>query len=317
MTHPSKHALPYGAVEPAPSALRGGLTSAAITLALMLPVAFAVADHGWLFATAAFGVSCLAVAALCIALPHGSLFALGVVTGIAVYICLYVVIGRSAFPAILWWADPVAFAMPVLSFAALCVLRRREFPAPGPAELDGVADMAHLSRFGRWLTWCAALGILCLGLPLNRLSPEGQTAALLTAMAVLSAISLRSMRDVVRLLADVAGILANVAARMRFLAAPMVTYTLLFSLLAVAFGCFYRIADGLSQRPLFQKFGQTARLDFSETLHFSIVTLATVGYGDILPIDDGVRLLATIQMIIGQLLLLFGFAEIMREKLKE
>jgi len=44
------------------------------------------------------------------------------------------------------------------------------------------------------------------------------------------------------------------------------------------------------------------------------VTLATVGYGDILPVDDGVRILAAIEMLVGQLLLLFGFSEIMRSR---
>lgn len=42
------------------------------------------------------------------------------------------------------------------------------------------------------------------------------------------------------------------------------------------------------------------------------MTLSTVGYGDILPADDGVRLLAAVQAVMGQLLLLFGFYEIMR-----
>jgi voltage-gated potassium channel Kch len=80
----------------------------------------------------------------------------------------------------------------------------------------------------------------------------------------------------------------------------------------VVFGCFYRIADGLSHHPLFMQLGEPARLDFSDALHFSVVTLATVGYGDIQPADDGIRLLAAIQILVGQLLLLFGFAEIMR-----
>ena len=34
--------------------------------------------------------------------------------------------------------------------------------------------------------------------------------------------------------------------------------------------------------------------------------------GDVTPHDDGIRLLASLQVILGQVLLLFGFAEIMR-----
>jgi hypothetical protein len=103
-----------------------------------------------------------------------------------------------------------------------------------------------------------------------------------------------------------------VTARLAHLAVPIATYISIFALLAVVFGCFYRISDGLSQHPLFMQLGEPARLDFSDALHFSVVTLATVGYGDIQPADDGIRLLAAIQILVGQLLLLFGFAEIMR-----
>ncbi len=54
------------------------------------------------------------------------------------------------------------------------------------------------------------------------------------------------------------------------------------------------------------------RLSFSDALHFSVVTVSSVGYGDIQPVDDGIRVLASIQMLFAQLLLLFGFYEIMR-----
>lgn len=37
-----------------------------------------------------------------------------------------------------------------------------------------------------------------------------------------------------------------------------------------------------------------------------------MGYGDIRPLGDGVRVLASLEVLLGQLLLLFGFAEIMR-----
>ncbi len=81
----------------------------------------------------------------------------------------------------------------------------------------------------------------------------------------------------------------------------------------VAFASFYRIADGLSRTPLFDTpQGPTTRLDFPQALYFSLVTQATVGYGDLTPHDEGVRLLAAAQVVLGQLLLLFGFAELMR-----
>jgi hypothetical protein len=68
----------------------------------------------------------------------------------------------------------------------------------------------------------------------------------------------------------------------------------------------------LSVGPLFIGSDGPVRIDFPGALHFSAATLSTVGYGDIQPLDDGVRLLATVEALAGQLLLLFGFYEIMR-----
>jgi ribosomal protein L39E len=39
-----------------------------------------------------------------------------------------------------------------------------------------------------------------------------------------------------------------------------------------------------------------------------------VGFGDLTPHDDGIRLLTGVQVLAGQILLLFGFAEIMRSR---
>nr|WP_245217100.1 potassium channel family protein [Neoroseomonas nitratireducens] len=85
-------------------------------------------------------------------------------------------------------------------------------------------------------------------------------------------------------------------------------------MLVVVFACFYRIAQGLSLEPLFHGPQGPVPLPFPDALYFSLITQATVGYGDLTPHDDGIRLLASIQVIAGQVLLLFGFAEIMRTR---
>jgi hypothetical protein len=95
---------------------RHGLSGAALTLALTLLVAGGVADQGWGFSAIALGVAALAVGGLHLIFPHGPLFALGVSNGLAVYICLYAVLGRAAFPWALDWARPLGFLLPVASF---------------------------------------------------------------------------------------------------------------------------------------------------------------------------------------------------------
>jgi hypothetical protein len=47
-------------------------------------------------------------------------------------------------------------------------------------------------------------------------------------------------------------------------------------------------------------------LSFSESIYFSINTISTVGYGDIIPYSNFARLLSTLEVFCGIMLLLFG-----------
>jgi hypothetical protein len=291
-------------------ASRQALLATGLTLGFMLLVAMGVADQGWTFAAVAMLIASLALGGLHLIFPHGLLFALGAANGLAIYVSIYVVIGRAAFPEAADGARSVAFLLPVLAFVLACWAQRAELA--GAAAAEGGADLRHLPRFLRWLTPAGLIGIVSLSAPINRAEPEWQTLALLLAMAGIAVIGTVAVGHIVRLLVDISAILRRVGMRLQFLAVPIATYISLFALLSVAFACFYRIADGLSRGEVFILMGSPQRLSFSDALHFSIVTLSTVGYGDIQPADDGIRLLAAIQMIMGQLLLLFGFAEIMR-----
>ena len=292
------------------SARRQALLATGLTLGFMLLVALGVADQGWSFAALALLIASLALGGLHLIFPQGLLFALGAANGLAVYVSLYVVIGRASFPLAADWSRSVAFLLPVLAFVLACWARREALS--GAASAEGGADLRHFPRFTRWLVPTGLIGILSLSAPINRAAPEWQTLALLAAMAGIALIGAIAVAPIVRLLVDISAILRRVGQRLRFLAVPIATYVSLFALLSVGFACFYRIADGLSREAVFILMGEPGRLSFSDALHFSIVTLSTVGYGDIQPADDGIRLLAAIQMILGQLLLLFGFAEIMR-----
>jgi hypothetical protein len=289
------------------------LLGIAVTLGFMGVVAGGVADQGWAFAATALLIAGLAMGGLHLIFPHGLVFALGVANGLAIYVCVFVVLGQAAFPDVAPWSRSVAFLLPVLAFVGACWLRRTELDALAQAE----AHQRPSPDFGRWLAGCAVIGVVALASPINRAGPGVQTLALLAAMGGIAAIAAASVAEVVRLLVDIATILRQVGRSLRHLAVPIATYVSLFAMLAVAFGCCYRIADGLSREPIFMLVGQPSRISFSDAMHFSVVTLSTVGYGDIQPHDDGIRLLAAIQMVMGQLLLLFGFAEIMRGRARD
>ena len=53
-------------------------------------------------------------------------------------------------------------------------------------------------------------------------------------------------------------------------------------------------------------------ITFPESVYFSIITLSTVGYGDVVPYSDLVRIIVASEIVFGVLLILFGFSEILR-----
>ena len=281
------------------------------SLGVMLLVAGGAADRGVLYPLVLLSGSALGLGALLAIFPHGPQFLLGVANGLAMYACLFTVIGRAAFPAAPELTQALGFLLPVAVFVGACWWRRA-----GLARYarDGAADLNHLPRFARWLAVIGVVGVVSLSLPINRLSPPWQGVALLLAMAIIAVLTARVVGDVVRLLVDVAAIFQSVTARLGSLAVPIAAYTSLWALLAVVFGSLYRIADGLSASALFHGPEGPHHVSFADALHFSIVTLCSVGYGDIVPADDGIRVLCGMQMLASQLLLLFGFYEIMQSR---
>ena len=176
-------------------------------------------------------------------------------------------------------------------------------------------DELHLRRIGRVLLLLALVGVASLSLPANRLGPMGQDAAMIGGAAVIGLLTARAVRELVRLLVDMAQLLDALSGRATALVVPIAAYAALFSLISIVFACFFRIADGLSRHALFAGPGGPIRLGFRDALHFSLVTISTVGYGDIWPTDDGARILAAAEVLAGQVLLLFGFYEITRNRL--
>jgi hypothetical protein len=202
--------------------------------------------------------------------------------------------------------------MPVAAFLGMVWARRHHLSEI--AEAQESRNLDHLPHAARWLVFAAGVGLVSFILPVNRLDPVWQSAALVVAMGAIAVNVAWSVRDVVRLLVDVAVIVEELGFRLRRLLVPAVAFLLMYVLLVIGFASVYRISDSLSLVEIFHGQDGPIRLSYSDALHFSIVTQSTVGYGDIRPHDDGIRVLASMQVIGGQLLLLFGFAEIMQSR---
>ena len=290
----------------------GWLRAALATLGFGLLVAGGIADQGSVLPLLVIGIAAVAIGFFYLLFPQGTHFAFGATAGLAVYACLFVVIGRAAVPEAPALAHALAFLLPVLDFHGSVWVRRANLRRA--AEADSPFDHTHLPRMARWLIPVWVVGGFSLSLPINRLAPFDQGLALLAAMGAIAAIVAVSVRPVVLLLSDLTLITEELAGRLRGITVPVIAFLTLYALLVISFACFYRIADGLSRLPLFHGQAGPAWLSFQDALYFSLVTQATVGYGDLTPHDDGIRLLTGVQVLAGQILLLFGFAEIMRNR---
>lgn len=244
--------------------------------------------------------------------PGGSHFGVTVANSLAVYVCLFVFFRDANFEAASRLDASIALALPVVGFLGGCFARRRRVAASIQARRSH--DVVHLPRLDRWIPVLVVVGAVSFAVPKLTLAAETQGLALILSMAVIACAVAYAARDVVVLLLDIALVFESVTARMDRLLMPVMAFLTFYSLLVVVFACLYRIADLTTDTMQFTVLGQPGRLSFADALYFSVITIATVGYGDITPASALVRGLAAIQVVMGLLLLLFGFSEIMRTR---
>lgn len=288
------------------------LRSLGFTVGLSLLTAWGAGSAAKLLPAAVMAAAAVGLGLFYYLFPRGLHFAFGTATGLAIYTTLFVVLGGAQFPDAPDWSRPVAFLLPVVLFLAAVWWRREALHHI--TRREEVPNLDHIVHTARWLFFAVAIGVVCFALPANRLSAGAQAFALLLAMGAIGLMVAHAVQDVMRLLVDIALIMDEIAGRFRHVAVPATAFLMMYSLLVIGFASAFRIADALSIEALFHNSDGPTRLSYADALHFSVATLSTVGYGDIRPQDDGIRVLASLEVVAGQLLLLFGVAEILRSR---
>lgn len=268
------------------------------------------AGEDWKFDVLALAMCGLGFGFFYLAFSGGTHFAVTLANFLAIYACAFFFFRESNFAHARHLPALIALAMPVVAFLAACLLRRRQVSAVIHARRQ--RQLTSLPTLRRWLPGVSAVGLATFALP--RFHPDIGTEGivLIAAMAVVCGFIIYAVRDIVLLLIDISLIFEGVTGRLDRLFLPMTAFLTLYSLLVVVFACLYRLAEMSADTPQFTTITADHYLSFGEALYFSVITLSTVGYGDIVPAGQLVRLLATAEVIIGLLLLLFGFGEIAR-----
>ena len=288
---------------------RTGLAGIGFTALLVLLIAIAAGPEiDAEFVLLQLAVMLGAVAVFLRAFPGSRFFAIAFANGLAVYSCLFLVFTETNFAQIGRLPMRVGFVLPLIAFLAGAMLRRERIRRIVLA--DNVPDPTEVARSFLWLVPVFAVGVVTFILPTLHLSEAAAGFAFLLAMAAIAAIVFLVSADVSRFLIETGLLFEEFFGRIAQMVVPTFAFLTFYSIAVIVFATFYRIVDRLAAAPNFHVGGQARAITFPESLYFSIVTMATVGYGDIVPASDAARALAAIQVVLGVLLLLVGFSEI-------
>jgi voltage-gated potassium channel len=264
----------------------------------------------WSFAVSTLLTCAVGLGFFYLLFPGGLHFGVTVANLLAFYACLFAFFHEADYPDALPIFVDIAFLLPVAGFLGCCFLRRSRIAEI--IDMRRSSPLLHMPRLTRWVPGVALVGLASFALPEFGLDRFGQGMALTIAMAGVGAFVGFAVGDVVLLLMDIAIVFEEVGRRVNRLLMPVMAFLSLYCLLVVVFACLYRIIDRSAVGPQFSIHGHASPIAFADALYFSVVTLSTLGYGDIVPEGPPVRALAGAQVVMGVLMLLFGFSEIMR-----
>ncbi len=288
---------------------RSWIGAIAFTGALALLISLAVSNAGpiWVAMQLAIVVSCAGVVYWLF--PGSRFFVVALANFIAIYACVYVFILETNFWHVAQGVSYTLYGLPVVAFVIGAWHKRAAIAAI--VEARRVRDERHLGHVFLWLIPMAIIGMATFAVPPMQMSVEGENIVFASAMVAISVIVFVVAGNVASFLIDTGLLFEAFFGRLARFLVPAFAFFTFYTLTVIVFAAIYRIVDLIMPSVDFLIAGQGRPITFSEALYFSIVTLSTVGYGDISPASNVIRVIVSIQIMCGVLLLLFGFNELM------
>ena len=241
--------------------------------------------------------------------PEAPFFALTFANLIALYASIFAFFMEEMFGLIGPAVAGIGFSLPVCLFLVGCWLRREEVQAV--VDNPDLRGGRRLYRALLWLLPVFLVGAGALVLSLIDAPLVNNDTAFLVAMLLIGLIVLAVSRNVAIFLVDAGLLFEEFFHRMSRLAVPAFAFLTFYSLLVIVFASIYCILSQYSPEPHFRVANVARTITYSEAIHLSIATISTVGYGDIVPASNAARVLTSIEVICGVLLLLFGVSELL------
>jgi len=290
----------------------------ALTVLLLGLISLAATEIGKIFLAVMVVVVSAVASSFYFIFPGSSFFAISLANFLGVYACIFILIVTTNFPVVRPWAVQLGFLLPVIAFQAGALLRREHLRYI--VQSRRMRDERHLARTFLWLLPVSMIGALTFLVPSHVQGPAAADAVFLASMAAISVVVVFASRDVATFLLDSGLLFEEFFQSASRLLVPAFAFLTFYSMLVIVFACIYRIVDRFTEGPQFMINGASVTITFAQALYFSVITVSTVGYGDVVPLTDSVRVIVTIEIICGVLLLLFGFTEIFsyaRERLRD
>ncbi len=247
-------------------------------------------------------------------IQHSTFLSIVLANFVGLYACSFTFFVEEQFTGASVFDIQIAFALPLFAFTLGIYLQRR--------KIEHLIQRRHthirtdLSRSALWLLPMVAIGVSTAFLEQEGLASDKVGLLLISYMAVIALIAAATARDIAVFVLDVGLLFKDFSANAAHLIKPTFAFFTWYSMLAVAYACVYTIIDRYSALPNFQMAGPARPITFAEGVYFSVVTLSSVGYGDIAAQTLVVRLLVISEIVAGVLLFLFGVQAILATALQ-
>jgi voltage-gated potassium channel len=285
------------------------LTRVTLPLAFVALVAAAVAGVTSIFFLAILFSAGLVIVVVRALFPAGRLFPIAFASLIAVYAAIFSLFVEEIFRGIDAAFLVAGFCLPIFFFLVGCWLQRNQVRSV--VAHPTIRSERRVMRAIFWLVPVFFVGAAVILLSRSVRTPAQLDILFLGAMSVIGLIVLTVSRDVAVFLVDTGLLFEEFLSRVSRLVIPAFAFVTFYSLIVILFASAYRLISVYISEPHFYVSGAPGVLSFSESIYFSIGTISTVGYGDITPYSSLARVLSSLEVFCGIMLLLFGVSELL------
>ena len=251
----------------------------------------------------------LVIAVIRALFPAGRLFPVAFASLLAVYATIFSMFVEEIFRGIGDAFLVVGFCLPIFVFVVGCWLRRDQIRVL--VAHPAISSEQRVLRAAVWLVPVFFIGAIVILLSRTVGSVLNMDMVFLGAMSLIGLIVLTVSRDVAVFLVDAGLLFKEFFRRVSRLVIPAFAFVTFYSLIVILFASAYRLISVYIPESHFNVGGALRGLSFSESIYFSIGTISTVGYGDIIPYSNLARGLSSFEVFCGIMLLLFGVSELL------